>query len=688
MRRVVLVLAVVGLSACGPKKGPASPPLPTKPADTASLPDYARDLWEDIDTTTDACVDFYQFACGGWEAKTELPADRPRWTRSFSEISARNEEWVKGLLESAAESLDQGDDDWRRLGTMYSACMDEAAVDAAGLAPLESSIALIDGITDLPSLSKAVGELHVLSIDVFWGGYVEGDFVDPGLQILHMGQSGLSLPDRDYYLKDDERSTTLRADYKAHLAATLQQAGFATEDDAAARAEAILAFETALAQVHQPRENLRDPTTTYNRVDRKGLPDAAPQIDWEAWLEGLRGTHIEHISLDSPEVFGKVSQLIADTDIAVLQDYLRWALIRDTAAHLPKAYADASFEFFGKKVTGQEEQSPRWKRCGRIVGGALGEAIGKKYVDAYFAGESKQTAETLIQDIQDAFEAGLPSISWMDDATRERAIAKKDALVNKIGHPEEWKDYSELAVSADSHLGNVLASREFEHDEIIARASKPTDRSLWLMSPHMVNAYYHPLLNEMAFPAGILQPPFFDAERPAAMNYGAIGMVMGHELTHGFDDQGSQFDPEGKVRDWWEAEARARFEERTGCVADYYSQFEPIPGTHINGQLTNGENIADIGGLRVAYRAFKARTGDTPDSVPGLTADQLFFVSFAQGWCSLAKDEYLQMQISSDPHSPATYRVIGTLSQLPEFHAAFGCEVGQPMRPTTQCEVW
>jgi len=677
------VFAALLLLSCGPK----APPAPAKPTDLTQLPQYAQDIWKDVDPTVDPCTDFYKFACGGWEARTELPADRPRWTRSFSEINARNEEWVKALLESAAETPDQGDADWARLGNMYKACMDEGAIDAAGIAPLAPFFERVDGVTDLAGLSAAVGYLHKIGIDVFYGAYVEGDFVDPGLQILHMGQSGLSLPDRDYYLEKNERNDGLRTDLVAHIAFNFKAAELASDDaEAEARAQAVLDFELALAEVHQPREALRDPTKIYNRVDRD-LKSVSPEIDWDAWLKALDGDHIQHISVDSKETFGKVTALIAKTDIAVLQDYMRWAILRDTANHLPTTFADASFEYFGKKVTGQEEQSPRWKRCGRIVGGSMGEAIGRKYVEKFFAGESRDVALSLIGGIQDAFEQGLPSLTWMDDETRSRAIEKKNTLVNKIGYPDEWEDYGKLEVSADNHAANMINAALFEHAKVIARASNATDRKLWHMPPHMVNAYYHPLLNEMAFPAGILQPPFFDASRPSAMNFGGIGMVMGHELTHGFDDQGSQFDPEGKVRDWWAPEARERFEERTQCVSDFYSQFEPIEGMKINGDLTNGENIADIGGARVAYRAWKASEG-ADQTIPGLTPDQLFFVSFAQGWCSLAKDEYLQMQIKSDPHSPATYRVIGTVSQLPEFHEAFACAEGTPMRPATQCEVW
>jgi endothelin-converting enzyme/putative endopeptidase len=682
----LLLIGLGALVSCGEK----APPADAAEA-KAELPDYARAVLGDMDQSASPCEDFYRYACGGWLDRTELPADRPRWTRSFSEINATNEEFLKTVLEKAAADPGAGDDDWARMGNMYGACMDTETRASAGIDGLEPLFAQVDSVSDMASLSKAVGALSISGIDLFFGAYIEGDFLDPGLQIMHLGQSGLSLPDRDYYLvaEDDEKGRQLLADYEAHVARMLEMSG--KVEDPAAAAKQVLAFETALAELHRPVAELRDPTKNYHKIDLKGLKEAAPEVDWDGWLTAQHGGHVKDISLDSPEVFGKVAKLMAATDTATLQAYMRWAVLRDTADHLPTAFSDEAFAFFGKKVTGQAEQSPQWKRCARLVGGSLGEVVGRFYVEERFAGESKATASQLIQDVQDAFEAGLGDIDWMDDETRAAAIGKKNKLVNKIGYPDDWRDYSALTMSSEAHLANALAARSFEHEEVIARASKATDRSLWLMPPHMVNAYYHPLLNEMAFPAGILQPPFFDAAYPSAMNYGAIGMVMGHELTHGFDDQGSQFDGDGKMRAWWADGARERFSERTSCVSDYYSQFEVADGLKVNGELTNGENIADIGGLRVAYRAWQAsveREGGEPATVPGLSADQLFFLSFAQGWCSKATDEYLTMQVRSDPHSPAKYRIIGTLSQLPEFHEAFQCEAGTTMVPAKVCEVW
>lgn len=679
------VLAGLALISCG-EKAPAATSADAK----TELPAYAKAVLEDLDTGVSPCDDFYQYACGGWLERTELPSDRPRWTRSFSEISANNEDFLKTVLEKAAADPSAGDADWARIGNMYGACMNDEARAAAGIDGLAPLFATVDSAVDLKSLSAAIGTLNIAGVDLFFGVYIEGDFVDPGLQIAHMGQSGLSLPDRDYYLieEGDEKGAALLTDYEAHIAKMLEMAG----RGGAAEAKKVLAFETALAKLHRPGEALRDPTQNYNKIDRAGLKEIAPKLDWDGWLAALHGDHIQDISVDSKEVFTQVADLIAATDMATLRNYMAWSVVRDTADHLPSTFSDESFAFFGKKVTGQEEQAPQWKRCARLAGGSLGEIVGRFYVEERFGGASKDTAKQLIEDVQDAFEAGLPAIDWMDDVTREAAIGKKNQLVNKIGYPDDWRNYGALTISGDSHLSNVLAARSFEHEEVIARASKPTDRSLWLMPPHMVNAYYHPLLNEMAFPAGILQPPFFDASYPSAMNYGAIGMVMGHELTHGFDDQGSMFDGDGKMRAWWAEGARERFAERTGCVSDFYSSFEVSEGLNVNGELTNGENIADIGGLRVAYRAWQTasqREGEgRPAPVPGLTDDQLFFVSFAQGWCSLATDEYLTMQVRSDPHSPARYRVIGTLSQLPEFHKAFSCEAGQPMVPENVCNIW
>lgn len=688
LRAAILLSAVAGLALAGCAKNTPPPPPPVEPA-KIELPAYATAVLQDMDKAANPCEDFYQYACGGWVTRTKLPADKSRWTRSFSTITDENDNFIKGLMERAAKDPTSGDADWARVGKAYGACMDEAAIDKAGLSALEPLFAQVDKAKNTLELVKVIGELQRHGIDVFWGGSVDGDFHDPGLQVLHLTQTGLGLPDRDYYFPkdEDEKGKALLAAYPKHIQKMLELAKIGGE----AEAKKALNVEMMLARIHKPRAELRDPTKTYNKLDRKGLKELAPEIDWDSWLTALHGSHVQDINVEVPEVYDGLGQIMRKAKLDELKAYMKWAIVRDTAGSLPAAFVEEDFAFNGKLVSGQAELSPRWKRCVRSTGGKLGEVVGRLYVAERFGGASKDVARTMIGDIQTAFEGGLPSLAWMDDATRAKAVEKKNSLVFKIGYPDKWKDYTALEVKADGHLANLLASNAFENDDQIALASRPTDRSRWFMPPQLVNAYYHPLLNEMAFPAGILQPPFFDQSYPSAMNYGAIGTVIGHELTHGFDDQGSQFDPSGKLSDWWSADARKRFEERTACVATAYGSYEPVPGQKINGELTLGENIADIGGLRVAHRAWMARRAQEPNqapSVPGLTEDQLFFVAFAQAWCTLSTDEALKEQMLSDPHSPGQYRVIGTATQLPEFGEAFQCEPGATMRPKTTCEIW
>ena len=682
------VLPLLAAIAVGCKPAPPPPP-PVEPPKPVELPAYAQAVLRDMDPKADPCTDFYQYACGGWAANTKLPADKARWSRSFSTITEDNDAFIKDLLERAAANPAGGDADWKKLGDAYGACMDETAVNAAGTKALEPLFAAIDGAKTLKDLVGVVGQLHRHGVSVFWGGSVDGDFSDPGLQVLHMSQAGLGLPDRDYYMPkaEDTKGTALLAAYPVHMQKMFELAGKGGK----AEAEAALRVEMELARLHKPRAELRDPTKTYNKIDRAGLKKLAPEIDWDGWLTAVNGAHVQDINVEVPEVYDGLGQYLKKAKLSDLKAYMKWQLLSHNAGALPAPLAEEDFAFFGKALQGQAEMSPRWKRCVRATSGMLGEVVGRFYVKDRFGGSSKDVAQTMIGDIQQAFEQGLPSLAWMDEATRGKAVDKKNTLVFKIGYPDKWDDYSSLLVQRGDHLANQLASSAFEHDKQIQLASRPTDRSRWFMPPQLVNAYYHPLLNEMAFPAGILQPPFFDDAFPSAMNYGAIGMVIGHELTHGFDDQGSQFDPQGKLRDWWSPDARARFEERTACVSTAYGAYEPVPGTKINGELTLGENIADIGGLRVAYRAWKARRAQEPNqapSVPGLTEDQLFFVAFAQGWCTLSTDEATKEQLLSDPHSPGQYRVLGTAAQLPEFAAAFQCAAGSKMAPAKTCEVW
>jgi predicted metalloendopeptidase len=453
-----------------------------------------------------------------------------------------------------------------------------------------------------------------------------------------------------------------------------------------------MAFETELAKNSKPRAELRDPDKMYNRLDLGGVKTLTPKIDWDAYFKGLGHTDVIQINVATPDFFKGLEKVLGATDDATLQAYMRWKVLHDAAPALPKAFDEENFAFYGKTLQGQKEQQARWKRCVAQTDGALGEILGQEFIKKQFAGDSKKIARELIESIQNAFATNLPNLEWMDDTTRQRALGKKATLVNKIGYPDKWRDYSKLKLKKGDYFGNLVASAHFEFERQAAKVGKPVDKMEWGMTPPTVNAYYNPLNNEMAFPAGILQPPFFSKDFPTAMNFGGIGMVMGHELTHGFDDEGRKFDSTGKLTEWWEPSVSAQFEERAACIEKQYSAYEVQPGVHLNGKLTLGENIADNGGIKQAYTAYKtweaANPGAEKPAVDGLTNDQLLFVAFAQTWCSLATPQIEQMLVTVDPHSPPKFRVIGPLVNADVFAKTFSCAEGTPMHPASSCEVW
>jgi predicted metalloendopeptidase len=464
------------------------------------------------------------------------------------------------------------------------------------------------------------------------------------------------------------------------------------EEAAKKHAGQVFNFELELAKVSRPRVEMRDPNKTYNKLDLDGLKKLAPALDWTRFLATTGYPSVKDINVSVPEFFQGLEKQVTSTDPETLRAYLRWHLLRATSPLLSKAFVDESFEFYGKKLSGQKEQQARWKRCVEATDQSLGELLGPEFVKLYFPGDSKAIAKDLIGRIEAAFEKNLPSLTWMDDATRGRADGKLKALKNKIGYPDKWRDYSKLAVMKGEYFGNGMAARRFAFDYDANKIGKPVDKGDWGMTPPTVNAYYNANLNEMVFPAGILQPPFFDRNFPMAMNFGGIGMVMGHELTHGFDDQGRKFDPTGKLTEWWEPSVSAKFEERAKCVSDLYSTYEVQPGVTLNGKLTLGENIADLGGIKQAYVAYKKWAAEHPEldkpAVPGLTNDQLFFVGFGQTWCTIQTPESERMLVTTDPHSHAKYRVTGPLSNSPAFSSAFQCAEGTPMHRKDACEVW
>lgn len=656
----------------------------TAASDDAAL---AASITGAIDTSVNPCDDFYQYACGNWVKTTQIPADRVYWSRSFSVIDDNNEALVRTILEDAQKN--PGDDaDKKQLGAYYGACMDEAGVEARGLDPIKPVLAEIDAIQDVKGFMSTVGHLQMAKGSPLFNIGIYADFKDPNVNIAHFTQGGLGLPDREYYLKDDDDSKGLRDLYLAHLGRMLALSGMA-EADATAQAKAILAFETELAKVSIPREDLSDPAKTYHRIERAGLQALAPSFPWDSFFTATGYPNMSTINVEVLGFFTEMPKLVSALDPQTMRAYLRYQVMAASSSTLPKAIDEEAFSFYGKTLYGQPEQRPRWRRCLDATTGALGELVGKAYVEKAFPGASKTQALEMIQGIEGAFEAGLPQLAWMDDATRAHAVEKAKAISNKIGYPDTWRDYSKLQVGT-SYFENSWAAAQFSAKREADKVGNPVDRAEWGMPPHEVNAYYNPLNNEIVFPAGILQPPFFKADAPRAMNYGAIGMVMGHELTHGFDDSGRQFDPQGKMVEWWDPGAVQRFTEAAACVSKQYSGYEVQPGVPLNGELTLGENIADNGGIKVTYRAYKAWEASharEPD-VAGFNPDQLLFLSFAQSWCAIIRPETERVLVMTDSHSAPKFRVNGPLSNMAEFGDAFQCKPGSPMRPTETCTVW
>jgi putative endopeptidase len=663
---------------------PTVAPLPAKPTRDVSLASVGLDAGA-IDRGTEPCNDFYQFACGGWLKKTEIPGDKPRWSRSFNEIHQRNEADLKNILESAAAKAD--DPGLAKLGAYYGACMDEAGIEKAGTKPIAPLLAKARGVRDLAGVGALVTELHKQGIFVLFDTSAEQDFKDATRYIAYLDQGGLGLPDRDYYTKDDDKSKELRATYLGHVEAMLKLAG-KKEADAKKAAADVMKIESELAKVSKTRVERRDPKGLYNKIDRAGVEKAVPRIKWSKYFEGLGHPQIQDINVTSVKFFEGVNELLSSISLPEWRSYLEWHVVRSTARALSKAFVDESFRL-EQALTGQKEQRVRWKRCVEATDQALGEILAQPFVKQRFAGESKTAAEAMVGAISDAFRRELDQLAWMDDPTRNASRDKLTAMAYLIGYPPKWRAY-DFEVKKAAYLDNTLAARAFDLQFRLKKIGKPVDREEWEMTPPTVNAYYHPLKNQMVFPAGILQPPFYSVQASIPVNLGGMGMVVGHELTHGFDDEGSQFDKDGNLRDWWAAAVRDRFKKQTECVDQQYSSYEALPGVKLNGKLTMGENIADMGGVKLSFAAYRALRAAAPELsvAEGFSEDQQFFLATGQVWCSKYRDEYARMAAQVDPHSPPRYRVNGSLANLPEFAAAFSCKKGTPMNPERTCSVW
>jgi putative endopeptidase len=657
-------------------------------ADDTSSPGFN---FADLDRSVKPCDDFYEFTAGGWMKANPIPSDRPNWS-TFGKLRAANEDALRQILEDAAKDKSVAPGSNRqKIGDFYASCMDESQIEAAGAKPLDPEFQRIAAISDVPSLQAEIARLQRAGVNVAFGFGSVQDFKDSKQVIFIAAQGGLGMPDRQYYLDDDEHSKTLRAGYVQHVTNVFQLLG----DDAAtaaAEAKVVLDMETSLAKAATKREDLRNPQLNYHMMTLVQLADLTPHLSWPDYFKQVGAPSVTQVDIAQPDAFKAVDAALASVSIADWKIYLRWHLIRNAAPTLSAKFVNENFDFYGRQLSGTKEILPRWRRCVQATDGELGEALGQFYVERYFPPEAKARALELVQNLKAALRQDISTLDWMSPATREQALHKLDAMNLKIGYPDKWRDYSAFRVDRGSYYENVTRGDTFETARDLAKIGKPVDRGEWGMTPPTVNAYYTPLHNEIVFPAGILQPPFFDAKADDAFNYGSIGSVIGHEMTHGFDDQGAQFDADGNLKSWWTPEDLKNFRERGDCIAKQFGSYEVEPGLFGNGKLEEGESIADLGGLVIAYAAYQQTLAGkpAPPVVNGFTADQRFFLGYSSHWAANYRPESARLLAKTDPHPLDQFRVNGPLSNIPAFAKAWGCAADSKMvRPEAlRCRIW
>lgn len=682
-------LLLIG-SACGSSKqpaakAPAAAPAPAVAAAPATPPPPPANAQKGVginpanfDTSVEPCADFFQYANGAWIKNNPIPGAEVRWG-SFNELADRNNAILRNILETAAKTGGAPGTNQQKVGDYYAAGMDTAAIEKNGLMPLQGELTRIKSIKNLGDLQKVLARHQVIGTGALFNLGVGQDDKISTQYAVFAGQSGLGLPDKDMYLKDDARSESVRKEYRKFLSEIFRLSG-ESDADAGKHANAVFDLEKRLAKASKGRVELRDPYANYNKMPVAELIKKAPNFNWPLQLQEVKLGTAKEIIVGQPAFLSESSTLLKTVGIADWQAYLKARLLSSFSNTLPAAYVQANFNFYSKTLQGAKAMQPRWKRILRATDGALGEAFGQLYVEKAFTPAAKKRAQELVQNLQLAFSKRIDQLDWMTPATKAEAQKKLRAFTVKIGYPDKWKDYSALKVERTSYAANVLRAREWGTFDNSAKFGKPVDRMEWGMTPPTVNAYYNPGLNEIAFPAGILQPPFYDPQADDAVNYGGIGAVIGHEITHGFDDQGRLYDAQGNLKSWWTPQDSAQFAQRTNIIDKQYSAYSPLDSVFVNGKLTMGENIADIGGLNIAFDAFRM----TPQyknnqGYDGLTPTQRFFTSFAQIWRVNARPEYLRQQVMTDPHSPAMYRVNGPLSLMPAFQEAYGCKPGSKM---------
>ena len=644
-----------------------------------------------IDESADPCVNFFQYACGNFPKYYPIPNDRSGFGTGTI-LFEHNQVVLHAMLDKAAGGGAERTANQQKIGDYYGACMDIDAIDQKGLRAFQPELDRIAALKDKSELTSLIAHYQLINVNAFLGLGEQQDFHDASKQIAITDQGGLGLPERDYYFRAGDAAETTRKQYVQHIKNTLNLIG-ESESDATADAQSIFQLETAMAKISMDITSRREPKNIYHPTAVSDLQKATPSLDWTRLLSEARFPGLTELNVTNPDYFKGLNTLLETTDMKTIKAYLRWQVMASAdQTALPKALDEERFDFYGRKLRGQPEQQARWKRCVQATDRALGEALGQVYAAQEFPPSSKAATLQMVHDIETAMDQDLNTLDWMSPETKTRAKAKLHAVADKIGYPDHWRDYSKLVVKRDDAYGNAERATIFENLRQIDKIGKPVDRGEWGMTPPTVNAYYNPSMNDINFPAGILQPPLYDPKATDAENYGHIGGIVGHELTHGFDDQGRQFDGKGNLADWWSPDDEKKFVEKADCTVKEYGSFVAVDDVHVNGKLTLGENTADNGGLRLALIAFladaKRKNIDLTQKQDGYTPIQQFFLGHGQSWCGSTRPEQQRLQVQTDPHSPREFRVNGVVQNMPEFGQAFGCKVGQSMMPQNACRVW
>jgi endothelin-converting enzyme/putative endopeptidase len=673
MRRILIAFIIVAfplasaLAVATPGLGQTAPAEP--PAVAAAS----------LDRTADPCVDFYQFACGGWIASNPIPSDRSTWA-TFDELQDRNDQKLHTILEKAAAMPTA---ETRKIGDYYGSCMDESGINLLGVRPLQSELERIATLANRRGLPGVLAMLHEIGTPAFFGVGSAPDIENADVNMAIVGGGGLGLPDRDYYFREDAKSVELRTQYVEHVGKIMQLVGTPAAD-----AATVMRVETALAKPQLDVVARRNPANVNHKMKLEDLQALTPGFDWRAYFKAIHAPDIHMLNVTQPDYLKALDGILATTPIEDVRVYLRWHLVRANAALLPSAFVDENFRFYGTILRGTPQLRPRWKRCVEFTDGDLGEALGKAYVAEAFGGNAKANTLAMVKAIEASLRDDISTLTWMTDDTRREALTKLTAVSEKIGYPDKWRDYGKLRVLRGDALGNSQRANTFDFRRAIDRIGKPVDRGEWGMTPPTVNAYYNPTENNINFPAGILQPPFYYGGGDRPTNFGAAGAVVGHELTHGFDDQGRHYDAKGNLKEWWKPEDAKNFESRAQCLVDEYDGFA-IGDAKVNGKLTLGENTADNGGLRLALAAYLATAATQPERTrDGFTPEQRLFIGFGQIWCENARPEAVRLRVQTNPHSPGRFRTNGAVSNMPEFAKAFACKADAPMVRANACRVW